>query len=165
VRDYCRDLGVNAHVCSHWAEGSAGIEDLARNVVEVADSGSADFRPLYPDDMPLWDKARTVAQKIYGAEDIAADNRIRDKFAEYQDAGFGHVPICVAKTQYSFSADPALKGAPSGHTVPIRDIRLSAGAEFLVVICGDIMTMPGLPRHPAAEAIHLDDAGLIQGLF
>jgi len=165
IADYCADLGVACHVCNHWAEGSAGIEDMARHVVDLADGGSADFQPLYPDEMPLWDKLQTVAQRIYGAEAAAADNRVMGKIKDFEAAGFGHVPICVAKTQYSFSADPALKGAPSGHTVPVRDVRLSAGAEFLVAICGDIMTMPGLPRRPAAEAIHVDRDGLIQGLF
>ena len=168
VRDYCRDeFGIEAIVCSHWADGSAGTEALAQHVVAMLDAPRAGegFRCLYPDEMPLWDKMRTIATEIYGAKDIIADKRVRDQFKEFQDGGFGHFPICVAKTQYSFSTDPNLKGAPSGHVVPIREIRLSGGAEFLVVVCGEIMTMPGLPRVPAAHSIRLDENGLIQGLF
>jgi formate--tetrahydrofolate ligase len=168
VRDYCRDeFGIEAIVCSHWADGSAGTEALAEQVVAMLD-GAGDgegFRCLYPDEMPLWDKMRTIATEIYGAQDITADKRVRDQFREFQDGGFGHFPICVAKTQYSFSTDPNLKGAPAGHVVPIREVRLSGGAEFLVVVCGEIMTMPGLPRVPAAHSIRLDENGLIQGLF
>ena len=168
VRAYCRDeFGIEAIVCSHWADGSAGTEALAEHVVAMLDGPRAGegFRCLYPDEMPLWDKVRTIATEIYGAADITADKRVRDQFREFQDGGFGHFPICVAKTQYSFSTDPNLKGAPSGHVVPIREIRLSGGAEFLVVICGEIMTMPGLPRVPAAHSIRLDENGLIEGLF
>jgi formate--tetrahydrofolate ligase len=168
VRDYCRDeFGIEAIVCSHWADGSAGTEALAEQVVAMLDDPRAGegFRCLYPDEMPLWDKVRTIATEIYGAEEIGADKRVRDQFREFQDGGFGRFPICVAKTQYSFSTDPNLKGAPSGHVVPIREVRLSGGAEFLVVICGEIMTMPGLPRVPAAHSIRLDENGLIQGLF
>jgi formate--tetrahydrofolate ligase len=170
VRDYCRDkFGIEAIVCSHWADGSAGAEALAEHVVNLLDGRPAldgrGFRHLYPDEMPLWDKMRTIATEIYGAEDIIADKRVRAQFHDFQDGGFGHFPICVAKTQYSFSTDPNLKGAPSGHVVPIREVRLSGGAEFLVVICGEIMTMPGLPRVPAAHTIRLDGNGLIQGLF
>jgi len=170
VRDYCRDkFGIEAIVCSHWADGSAGAEALAEHVVNLLDGRPAldgrGFRHLYPDEMPLWDKMRTIATEIYGAEDIIADKRVRAQFHDFQDGGFGHFPICVAKTQYSFSTDPNLKGAPSGHVVPIREVRLSGGAEFLVVICGEIMTMPGLPRVPAAHSIRLDGSGLIQGLF
>ena len=168
VRDFCRDeFGIEAIVCSHWADGSAGTEALAEHVVAMLDAprAGAGFRCLYPDEMPLWDKMRTIATEIYGAKDIIADKRVRDQFKEFQDGGFGHFPICVAKTQYSFSTDPNLKGAPSGHVVPIREIRLSGGAEFLVVVCGEIMTMPGLPRVPAAHSIRLDENGLIQGLF
>jgi formate--tetrahydrofolate ligase len=170
VRDYCRDkFGIEAIVCSHWADGSAGTEALAEHVVRMLDSPPAldgrGFRLLYPDEMPLWDKVRTIATEIYGAEDIIADKRVRAQFQDFQDGGFGHFPICVAKTQYSFSTDPNLKGAPSGHVVPIREVRLSGGAEFLVVVCGEIMTMPGLPRVPAAHSIRLDENGLTQGLF
>ena len=165
IKAYCAEFGVDAFDCTHWADGSAGAEDLARKVVELADSGSAQFRTLYPDNMPLWEKMRTIARNIYWADDIIADKRERDQFRRFEEQGFGHVPICVAKTQYSFSTDPDLKGAPVSHVVPIREVRLSSGAEFLVVVCGDIMTMPGLPRRPAAETIHVDGEGLIQGLF
>jgi formate--tetrahydrofolate ligase len=168
VRDYCRDeFGIEAIVCSHWADGSAGTAALAEQVVAMLEGPRTGegFRCLYPDDMPLWDKVRTIATEIYGAADISAEKRVRDQFKEFQDGGFGHFPICVAKTQYSFSTDPNLKGAPSGHVLPIREIRLSGGAEFLVVICGEIMTMPGLPRVPAAHSIRLDEDGLIEGLF
>ena len=128
-------------------------------------SGTADFHTLYPDDMPLWDKVRTIAQSLYGAQGIIADKKIRDQFAEFQKAGYGHYPVCMAKTQYSFSTDPNLKGAPSNHVVPIRELKLSAGAEFLVVICGEIMTMPGLPKVPAANSIFLNQKGEVEGLF
>ena len=170
IRSHCRDeLGVEAFVCEHWAKGSAGTEALARHVVELCEAphprDGRGFQHLYPDEMPLWDKMRTIAREIYGAEDIIADQRVRDQFKEYQAAGYGHFPICVAKTQYSFSTDPNLKGAPSGHVVPIRELRLAGGAEFLVVICGEIMTMPGLPKVPAAERIRLDANGQVEGLF
>jgi formate--tetrahydrofolate ligase len=170
IRSYCQsELGVEAIVCSHWANGSAGTEELARFVAELADTpkplNGRGFRHLYPDDMPLWTKMRTIATEIYGAADIIADKVVRDRFRELDEQGYGHFPICVAKTQYSFSTDPNLKGAPSGHVVPIREIRLSGGAEFLVVVCGEIMTMPGLPRVPAAHSIRLDGQGLIEGLF
>ena len=165
VQDHCAKKGVAAFVCTHWADGGAGAEALAKKVVEVVESGSAAFKTLYPDDMPLWDKARTIAQEIYRAEDIDAEKRVRDQFKSMQDNGFGHFPVCMAKTQYSFSTDPTMRGAPSGHVVPIREIRLAAGAEFVVAVCGDIMTMPGLPRRPAAEQIHVNAAGEIEGLF
>jgi formate--tetrahydrofolate ligase len=156
--------GVRAFLCNHWAEGGKGIEELARHVVEVADGGKANFKPLYPDDMPLWDKVKTVATEIYGASEITADTSVRNQFKELQ-APYGHLPVCMAKTQYSFSTDPNLRGAPSGHVVPIRQVRLSAGAEFIVVITGEIMTMPGLPKVPSAEAIRLNEMGFIEGLF
>jgi len=170
IQDYCRgELGVEAVVCSHWADGSAGTEELARFVVELAESpqplDGRGFRHLYPDDMPLWTKMRTIATEIYDASDIIADKTVRARFRELDEAGYGHFPICVAKTQYSFSTDPNLKGAPTGHVVPIREIRLSGGAEFLVVVCGEIMTMPGLPRNPSAHDIRLDADGAIEGLF
>ncbi len=170
IRTHCRDeLGVEAFLCEHWAKGSAGTEALARHVVELCEAphprDGRGFRHLYPSDMPLWEKMRTIAREIYGAEDIIADQRVRDQFKDFQAAGYGHFPICVAKTQYSFSTDPSLKGAPSGHVVPIREVRLAGGAEFLVVICGEIMTMPGLPKAPAAERIRLDAEGKIEGLF
>ena len=156
--------GVKAFVASHWANGGAGTEDLAHHVVELADGGTANFQPLYPDDMPLIDKVRTVVQKIYGGDDITFDGAIAKRFEELQ-ADYGHFPVCMAKTQYSFSTDPDLKGAPSGFTVPIRELRLSAGAEFIVAVTGAIMTMPGLPRVPAANSIYLNDQGQIEGLF
>ncbi len=166
VRDYCRDeLKVEAITCKHWADGSKGIADLAHAVAKLADGGTADFKPIYSDDMPLWDKMKTIAQEIYRADDIVADQKVLNQFKEYQDRGLGHYPICVAKTQYSFTIDPSQKGAPTGHVVPIRELRLSNGAEFLVAVCGDIMTMPGLPRQPAAHSIHLSGEGQIEGLF
>jgi formate--tetrahydrofolate ligase len=165
VRAYCEDFGVEAHVCRHWAEGGEGATTLARHVVDLADSKSHQFHTLYDDDLPLWDKARHIARTIYGAEDIIADKKIRDQFAVMQKDGYGEYPICMAKTQYSFSTDPNLLGAPKGHAVPIREVRLAAGAEFLVVVCGAIMTMPGLPRTPAADSIRVNSDGLIEGLF
>jgi formate--tetrahydrofolate ligase len=170
IRRHCRDeLGVDAFVCEHWAKGSAGTDALARHVVELCEAphplDGRGFRHLYEDELPLWDKMRTIAREIYGAEDIIADQRVRDQFKDFQAAGYGHFPICVAKTQYSFSTDPSVKGAPTGHVVPVRQLRLAGGAEFLVVICGEIMTMPGLPKCPAAERIRLDGRGLIEGLF
>ncbi len=170
VRQACREtLGVDAIVCRNWADGGAGAEDLARAVVKLTDTPETldgrGFRLLYPDDLSLWEKVRMVATEIYHAGDIIADKKIRDRFRELEAEGYGHLPVCIAKTQYSFSTDPDLRGAPSGHTVPIREVRLAAGAGFIVVICGDIMTMPGLPRVPAAERIHIDADGLTQGLF
>ena len=165
VSEYCDSLGVNAYVCSHWANGGAGTEELATKVAEIADSGEADFKPLYDDDLSLWDKIRTVAKEIYGADDATADTSVMNQIEQYEKEGYGKFPVCMAKTQYSFSTNPDLKGAPSGFTVPVREIRLSAGAEFLVVICGAIMTMPGLPRVPAANEIHINEAGNVEGLF
>lgn len=166
IANYCRNhLGVEAVICRHWADGGAGTEDLARRVVALAESGEADFEPLYPDTMSLWDKLETIAREIYGADGISADPKVKARFAELEATGHGRLPVCVAKTQYSFSADPNLRGAPSGHVVPVRELRLSAGAGFAVAICGDIMTMPGLPRVPAAERIHIDGQGRIEGLF
>jgi len=165
IREASGEHGTQSVECTHWADGSAGAEVLAQNVVELVESGAADFKLLYPDDMPLWDKARTVATRVYGADDITAEQKVRNQFKQLQEAGYGHFPVCMAKTQYSFSADPSLKGAPSGFNVTIREVRLSAGAEFLVVVCGEIMTMPGLPRVPAANHIYINDAGQIEGLF
>ena len=161
----CGRLGVEAVVAEQWARGGEGAEALAEAVARTAEGRASRFAPLYPDEMPLWDKVRTVARDIYRAEDITAEARIRAQFKELEDAGFGHFPVCIAKTQYSFSIDPSLKGTPQGHTVPIREVRLAAGAEFVVVICGDIMTMPGLPRRPAATDISVDGRGRITGLF
>ena len=165
IRDFCAEFDVKAFDANHWAEGGAGTEDLAKHVAEVADSGQAQFSTLYDDDKSLWDKARHIARTLYGADDIIADKKVRDQFAKFQAEGYGHFPVCMAKTQYSFSTDPALMGAPSGHEVPIREVRLSAGAEFIVAVCGDIMTMPGLPRVPSADNIRLNDQGQIEGLF
>ncbi|WP_454655800.1 formate--tetrahydrofolate ligase [Bosea beijingensis] len=166
IRNYCRNhLGVEAVICRHWAEGGAGAEELARKVAGLADEGEADFAPLYPDAMPLRQKLETIAHEIYGAGGVTVGARLQARFTELEEAGFGNLPVCVAKTQYSFSADPTLRGAPSGHTVPLRELRLSAGAGFVVAICGDIMTMPGLPREPAAERIHIDTHGRVEGLF
>ena len=157
--------GVNAIDCTHWADGGAGTEELAHEVIEMVDSGHANFAPLYPDDMPIWDKIKTVATRLYRADDIIADQKIRDQIHKLQDGGYGHFPVCIAKTQYSFSTDPTLKGAPSDHVLAIREVRLSAGAGFIVVVCGDIMTMPGLPRVPAANSIDMNEQGEVVGLF
>ena len=165
VKDYCKTHGVQAFKCLHWAKGGEGIEELSKHVAELADKGGAQFKPIYDEDMPLFEKVRTIVKEIYRADDAIADKSVRDQFKAYEAAGYGKFPICMAKTQYSFSTDPNLKGAPVNHSVPIREIRLSAGAEFIVVICGDVMTMPGLPKTPSAEVIGLDAAGQIQGLF
>ncbi|HVO04871.1 MAG TPA: formate--tetrahydrofolate ligase [Candidatus Cybelea sp.] len=164
VKELCAELGTEAFECNHWAEGGAGIEKLAHAVVGLCDKPN-NFAPLYPAEMPLWDKVKTIAQSLYGAQDIIADKVVRDRFAEFEKMGFGTYPVCMAKTQYSFSTDPNLKGAPSNHVVPVREIRLSAGAEFIVVICGEIMTMPGLPRVPSANHIKLNEKGEVEGLF
>jgi formate--tetrahydrofolate ligase len=164
VKKYCADLGVDAVLCTHWAEGSKGTKELAEKVVALAESGSAKFAPLYEDSVSLWDKVKTIATSIYDASDITADKAVRDQLKAFEDAGYAKFPICMAKTQYSFSTDPNLKGAPSNHVVAIREVRLSAGAEFIVVVTGDIMTMPGLPKVPAANTIKLEN-GLVQGLF
>ena len=153
VRVTAAEYGCETVVASHWAEGGRGAEDLAHSVIDVVEGGQAQFAPLYPDDLPLWKKIRTIATHIYDAEDIMADQKVRDEIRRLEKLGYGHFPICMAKTQYSFSTDPELKGAPSGHQVPIREVRLMAGAEFVVVICGDILTMPGLPRVPSANSI------------
>ncbi|MEZ5834011.1 MAG: formate--tetrahydrofolate ligase [Dongiaceae bacterium] len=164
VRQICAELGVEAVECNHWAYGSAGIEKLAHAVVKLTEQKSS-FSYLYPDGMPLWDKVRTIAQSLYGAQGIIADKVVRDRFQELEKMGFSNYPVCMAKTQYSFSTDPNLKGAPSNHVVPVREVRLSAGAEFIVVICGEIMTMPGLPRVPSANSIRLNAKGEVEGLF
>jgi formate--tetrahydrofolate ligase len=165
VRATAEQMGAKAILCSHWSDGGAGCEELARHVVELVDSGQSKFAPLYADDMPLWDKIKAVATQLYGARDISADKKVRQQLDDLQRGGFGHFPVCMAKTQYSFSTDPNLKGAPSGHIVPIREVRVSAGAEFIVAITGEIMTMPGLPRVPAANNIYLNEQGQIEGLF
>jgi formate--tetrahydrofolate ligase len=165
VSDYCEQRGIRAVNCTHWADGGAGTTELAGAVTDLCDGGDADFRPLYDDDVSLWDKARCIAREIYGADDITANRKVRAQFDEFESMGYGHYPICMAKTQYSFSTDPNLLGAPTGHTVAIRELRLAAGAEFIVAVCGDIMTMPGLPRKPAANDIRVDEDGRIAGLF
>jgi formate--tetrahydrofolate ligase len=165
VKDYVARLGAEAILCRHWAEGSAGIEDLAYKVVELAESGQSKFQTLYPDDLPLIEKIEIVASKIYHAGEVTADKAVRDQLRSWEDQGYGHLPVCMAKTQYSFSTDPNLRGAPEGHVVPVREVRLSAGAGFVVVITGEIVTMPGLPKSPAAERIFLNDQGYIEGLF
>jgi len=165
VKDYVATQGSEAIVSRHWADGGAGAEDLARRVAEVADSGVSQFSPLYRDDLPLFEKIERVAKSIYRADEVLADKKIRDQLKLWEDQGYGNLPVCMAKTQYSFSTDPNLRGAPTGHSVPIREVRLSAGAGFVVVVCGEIMTMPGLPSRPAAENIRLNDAGEIEGLF
>ncbi|HKM73290.1 MAG TPA: formate--tetrahydrofolate ligase [Stellaceae bacterium] len=165
LRELCARAGAEAVVADHWARGSEGATDLARAVVALAESGRSEFRLLYPDEMPLWDKVRTIAQRLYGARDIEADKPVRDRFAALQDQGFGHLPVCVAKTQYSFTTDPNIKGAPSDHVLTVREVRLSAGAEFVVPVCGEIMTMPGLSRTPAANNIEVTGDGRITGLF
>ena len=165
VKKLSEAVGVEAILCQHWEKGSQGTTELAQAVVSICEADYAQFAPLYADEMPLFEKIKTIATRIYRADDVAADMKIRNQLRDFEAAGFGHLPVCMAKTQYSFSTDPNLRGAPTGHMVPIREVRLSAGAGFIVVICGDIMTMPGLPRKPAAENICLDDDGQIQGLF
>jgi formate--tetrahydrofolate ligase len=165
VCKFCEQFGVRAINCTHWADGGKGTTELAEHVAKLCDGDSAQFRTLYGDDMSLWDKTATIAREIYGADDIIADKKVRAQFVQFETEGYGKYPICMAKTQSSFSTDPNLLGAPSGHVVPIREIRLAAGAEFVVVICGAVMTMPGLPRVPAANAIRVNDEGRIEGLF
>jgi formate--tetrahydrofolate ligase len=165
IRNYCKEFDVECIVSSHWEHGGDGATDLAERVIDLVDNHKSQFRPLYKDDLPLWDKARRIARTIYGAEDIIADQKVRNQFAQFEEEGYGQYPICMAKTQYSFSTDPQLLGAPSRHDVPIREIRLATGAEFVVVICGAIMTMPGLPRNPSAENIGVNAERRITGLF
>ncbi len=165
LKEICAGLGVAAHTCRHWAEGGVGALDLAKVVKTLADSGAAKFQPLYGDDLPLIEKLRHIARTIYGAADIEVSTRLQQQFADLQQRGYGHLPVCVAKTQYSFSADPDRRGAPQGHIVPLRELRLAAGAGFVVAICGDIMTMPGLPREPAAARIRVNAQGEVEGLF
>ncbi|NND43249.1 MAG: formate--tetrahydrofolate ligase, partial [Silicimonas sp.] len=165
VEAYVAEQGSEAIVSKHWADGSKGSEALARRVAEIADSGRSQFSPLYPDEMGLFQKIDRIAKSIYRADEVIADKKIRDQLKAWEEAGYGHLPVCMAKTQYSFSTDPNLRGAPTGHSVPVREVRLAAGAGFVVAICGEIMTMPGLPRVPAAESIRLNEAGEIEGLF
>ncbi len=165
IIDFCKDLNVECRISSHWSDGGKGAASLAEYVVEMVDSQESNFKPLYSDEMNLWDKTKYIAQNIYGADNIIADKKVRDQFAQFDKNGYSNYPICMAKTQYSFSTDPSLMGAPSGHEVPIREIRLCSGAEFIVVVCGAIMTMPGLPRKPASENIGVDKDKNIEGLF
>ena len=158
-------MGAEAIVSMHWADGSAGSENLAKRVAEVADAGEANFSPIYPDDMSLADKIQNICKNIYRADEAVMDKKILDQLKDWEDQGYGHLPVCMAKTQYSFSTDPNLRGAPTGHVIPVREVRISAGAGFIVVVCGEIMTMPGLPRHPAAETIFMNEKGEIEGLF
>ena len=165
LQDYVDDQGSEAIVSRHWELGSRGSAALAARVAEIADSDISNFAPIYPDDMPLFEKIETIAKRIYRADEVLADKKIRDQLAQWEEQGYGHLPVCMAKTQYSFSTDPNQRGAPTGHSVPVREVRLSAGAGFIVAICGEIMTMPGLPSVPAAESIRLNDDGEIEGLF
>jgi len=165
VKAAAKKLGAEAIICSHWANGGAGTEELAKHVAKTCDKGKSKFKPLYPDNMKLIEKVRTIAKQIYGAKDISVDAKVMKQFEDLEAGGYGKFPVCMAKTQYSFSTDPTAKGAPSGHTIPVRELRLSAGAEFVVVVTGEIMTMPGLPRVPAADNIYLNKDGQIEGLF
>ena len=165
VQDYCAEMGTEAIVSKHWADGSAGSENLAKRVAEVADADEANFSPIYPDDMRLADKIQNICKNIYRADEAVMDKKILDQLKDWEDQGYGHLPVCMAKTQYSFSTDPNLRGAPTGHVIPVREVRISAGAGFIVAVCGEIMTMPGLPRHPAAETICINENGEIDGLF
>ncbi len=165
VKSCARQLDTEAVLCRHWAEGSAGIEELARKVVDVAERGVSQFTPLYPDDMPLFEKIETIARRIYRAGEVTADKSVREQLSQFEAQGYGALPVCMAKTQYSFSTDPSLRGAPEGHSLHVREVRLSAGAGFVVAITGEIMTMPGLPRSPSSERIFLNEQGYIEGLF
>ena len=165
VKDYVKTQGSEAILSRHWELGSEGSAELATRVAEIADSGVSQFAPLYKDELSLFEKIETVAKRIYRADEVLADAKIRNQLKEWEEAGYGNLPVCMAKTQYSFTTDPNRRGAPTGHSVPVREVRLSAGAGFVVVICGEIMTMPGLPRTPAAESIRINDAGVVEGLF
>ncbi len=165
VKDYVASMGSEAILCQHWAKGSEGTEELAKRIAEIADADMANFAPLYSDDLSLFEKIETIAKRIYRADEVLADAKIRSQLKEWEAAGYGHLPVCMAKTQYSFTTDPNRRGAPTGHSVPVREVRLSAGAGFVVVICGEIMTMPGLPSVPASETIMLNEMGQIEGLF
>jgi len=163
--DYCKTLNVKAHLCTHWSNGGEGTKELADYVVELCEKKNSKFKLLYKNSAPLFKKIETIAKEIYYASEVVADTKVRDQLKNFQENGYGELPICIAKTQFSFSTDPSLKGAPSGHVLPIREVSLSSGAEFIVVVCGAIMTMPGLPRVPAADSIKLNNKGEIEGLF
>ncbi len=163
--DFCKTQGVKASKCTHWSNGSEGTTELAKNVVEICEETKNTFQYLYEDSLPLFKKIEKIAQEIYHASEVVADSKVRQQLKDFEEKGYGNLPVCIAKTQYSFSTDPNLKGAPTGHVLPVREVRLSSGAEFVVVICGEIMTMPGLPRVPAADSIKLNDEGEIEGLF
>jgi formate--tetrahydrofolate ligase len=165
VKDYVAAQGSEAILCKHWALGSEGTADLATRVAEIADADMANFAPIYPDDMGLFDKMSTIAKRIYRADEVLADSKIRNQLKDWEAQGYGNLPVCMAKTQYSFTTDPERRGAPTGFSVPVREVRLSAGAGFVVAICGEIMTMPGLPRVPSAESIRLNADGDVEGLF
>jgi formate--tetrahydrofolate ligase len=165
IKDFVSEQGAEAILSRHWEFGSEGSADLAKRVAEIADADVANFAPIYPDEMSLADKIQTVCKRIYRADEALMDQKIRDQLKQWEDQGYGHLPVCMAKTQYSFSTDPTLRGAPTGHSVPVREVRLSAGAGFVVAVCGEIMTMPGLPRVPSAENIMLNDKGEVEGLF
>ncbi len=163
--DFCETQGVKASKCTHWSNGSEGTVELAKNVTEICEDKKDTFKYLYEDDLPLFKKIEKIAQEIYSASEVVADTKVRQQLKDFEEKGYGKLPVCIAKTQYSFSTDPNLKGAPTGHVLPVREVRLSSGAEFIVVVCGEIMTMPGLPRVPAADSIKLNDKGEIEGLF
>lgn len=165
MKSFVESMGTTAILCKHWGQGSAGIEELAHHVVKLAESGVSQFHPLYPDEMPLFEKINTIVKRIYRGSEAIADKAVRDQLKSWEEQGYGKLPVCMAKTQYSFSTDPNLRGAPEGHVVPVREVRLSAGAGFVVVICGEIMTMPGLPKTPSSEKIFLNELGQIEGLF
>ncbi|MEM6489001.1 MAG: formate--tetrahydrofolate ligase, partial [Pseudomonadota bacterium] len=165
IKDFCAGLGVEAVLNKHWADGGKGIAETAERIVALCEGGSAKVAPIYPDDMGLFEKIETVAREIYRADGVVADQKIKDQLKAWEDAGYRDFPVCMAKTQYSFTTDPTKRGAPTGFEIPVREVRLSAGAGFVVAVCGEIMTMPGLPRTPAAETIRLDEQGDIQGLF
>ena len=163
--DFCKTLGVKASKCTHWSDGGEGTKELAKNVVEICEENKSTFKYLYEDKLPLFKKIEKIAQEIYHASEVVADTKTRQQLKDFEEKGYGNLPVCIAKTQYSFSTDPNLKGAPTGHVLPVREVRLSSGAEFIVVVCGEIMTMPGLPRVPAADSIKLNAKGEIEGLF
>ena len=165
VKEKCKSLGVEALMADHWAMGGEGAADVAKAVVKICDEGKANLKLLYPDEMPLFEKIRTICKEIYRADDATADKSVKDQLKTWEEMGFGKLPVCIAKTQYSFSTNPDAKGAPTGFSIPVREVRLSAGAEFIVAICGEIMTMPGLPKVPSADSINVNEQGRIVGLF